>query len=147
MASTICVRMKLSDFINTDNETEIMEMINKTHADLRITIFLHLWYENDEIDAIDLKDFLLRWEDKLHFRTKVNTTSKVSPGEFIFYDIVPKGNNDNKKYLADLEKSLRFASDKEFKALLKDAKAYKDCKKTKQIEVERPSPRLTIKSR
>ena len=98
MASTICVRMKLSDFMNTDNETEIMEMINKTHADLRITIFLHLWYENDEIDAIDLKDFLLRWEDKLHFRTKVNTTSKVSPGEFIFYDIVPKGNNDNKKY-------------------------------------------------
>ena len=58
-----------------------------------------------------------------------------------------KINNDNKKYLADLEKSLRFASDKEFKALLKDAKAYKDCKKTKQIEVERPSPRLTIKSR
>ena len=42
MASTICVRMKLSDFINTDKETEIMEMINKTHADLRITIFLHL---------------------------------------------------------------------------------------------------------
>ena len=39
MASTICVRMKLSDFINTDKETEIMEMINKTHADLRITIF------------------------------------------------------------------------------------------------------------
>ena len=58
-----------------------------------------------------------------------------------------KINNDNKKYLADLEKSLRFASDKEFKTLLKDAKAYKDCKKTKQIEVERPSPRLTIKSR
>ena len=58
MASTICVRMKLSDFINTDKETEIMEMINKTHADLRITIFLHLWYENDEINAVHLKDFL-----------------------------------------------------------------------------------------
>ena len=98
MASTICVRMKLSDYINTDKETEIMEMINKTHADLRITIFLHLWYENDEINAVHLKDFLIRWEDKLHFRTKVKPNSEVTHGEFIFYDIVPNGNKDNKKY-------------------------------------------------
>ena len=69
----MCVRMKLSDFINTE-------------------------YENDEINPNDLKKFLLKWENKLHFRTKVTQNSKVHHGEFIFYDIVPKGVTDNKRY-------------------------------------------------
>ena len=77
MLSNIRVRMKLSDFINTDNEKEIMEMINKTHSDLSTTILLHLWYENDEISSTDLKDFLLRWENILHFRTIVKNNSNV----------------------------------------------------------------------
>ena len=99
MASTMCVRMKLSDFINTDNEKEVMEMINKTHIDLRTTILLHLWYENDDISTNDLKDFLIRWENKLHFRTKVRHDASVPPGEFIFYDIVPKDiNTHNERY-------------------------------------------------
>ena len=59
MLSNIRVRMKLSDFINTDKEEEVMQMINKTHIDLSTTILLHLWYENDEISPIDLKDFYL----------------------------------------------------------------------------------------
>tara|TARA_R100001377_G_C3125034_1_gene87306 strand:- start:26 stop:448 length:423 start_codon:yes stop_codon:yes gene_type:complete len=98
MASTMCVRMKLSDFINTDNEDGIMEMINKTHSDLRAIILLHLWYEDDEISPNDLKLFLLKWENKLHFRTKVTQNSEVHHGEFIFYDIVPKGVTNNKRY-------------------------------------------------
>ena len=85
------VRMKLSDFINTDNEVEIMEIINKTHKDLRAVIFLHLWYENDEINAVHLKDFLIRWEDKLHFKTVVKEGTNVTSDEFIFFDILPKG--------------------------------------------------------
>ena len=98
MLTNIRVRMKLSDFINTDNEKEIMEMINKTHNDLSTTILLHLWYENDEISSIDLKDFLLRWEDKLHFRTIVKNTSNVEQYEFVFFDIIPSSNTENKKY-------------------------------------------------
>ena len=90
--------MKLSDFINTDNEKEIMEMINKTHSDLSTTILLHLWYENDEISSIDLKDFLLRWEDKLHFRTVVKNTSNVEQYEFVFFDVIPISAPKNKKY-------------------------------------------------
>ena len=90
--------MKLSDFINTDNEKEIMEMINKTHNDLSTTILLHLWYENDEISSIDLKDFLLRWEDKLHFRTVIKNTSNVEQYEFVFFDIIPISVPKNKKY-------------------------------------------------
>ena len=98
MLSNIRVRMKLSDFINTDNEKEIMEMINKTHSDLSTTILLHLWYENDEISPIDLKDFLLRWDDKLHFRTVVKSTSHIEQYEFIFFDIIPVGAPKNDKY-------------------------------------------------
>ena len=98
MLSNIRVRMKLSDFINTDNEKEIMEMINKTHIDLSTTILLHLWYENDEISSIDLKDFLLRWEDKLHFRTVIKNTSNVEQYEFVFFDIIPISVPKNEKY-------------------------------------------------
>ena len=98
MLSNIRVRMKLSDFINTDNEKEIMEMINKTHSDLSTTILLHLWYENDEISSIDLKDFLLRWEDKLHFRTVIKNTSNVEQYEFVFFDIIPISVPKNEKY-------------------------------------------------
>ena len=89
MVSTMSVRMKLSDFINTDNEVEIMEIINKTHKDLRAVIFLHLWYNEGEIDTVDLRDFLVRWENKLFFKTKVKQDSDVPHGEFIFYDIIP----------------------------------------------------------
>ena len=94
----MCVRMKLSDFIDTDIESDVMEMMDKTHTDLKTTIFLNLWYENDEISSSNLKDFLIRWEDKLHFRTKVTQNSEVPHGEFIFYDIVPKGYKDNQRY-------------------------------------------------
>ena len=94
----MCVRMKLSDFIDTDIESDVMEMMDKTHTDLKTTIFLNLWYENDEISSGNLKDFLIRWEDKLHFRTKVTQNSEVPHGEFIFYDIVPKGYKDNQRY-------------------------------------------------
>ena len=98
MLSNIRVRMKLSDFINTDNEKEIMEMINKTHIDLSTTILLHLWYENDEISSIDLKDFLLRWENILHFRTIVKNNSNVEQYEFVFFDIIPISVPKNEKY-------------------------------------------------
>ena len=98
MLSNIRVRMKLSDFINTDNEKEIMEMINKPHSDLSTTILLHLWYENDEISSTDLKDFLLRWENILHFRTIVKNNSNVEQYEFVFFDIIPISVPKNEKY-------------------------------------------------
>jgi hypothetical protein len=57
-----------------------------------------LWYENDEISSTDLKEFLLRWEDKLHFRTVVKNTSNVEQYEFVFFDIIPISVFKNKKY-------------------------------------------------
>ena len=87
MQRTIRVRIKLSDFINTEHESSVMEMINTIHTDLSALILLHLWY--NEGDDIKLKDFLMKWEDKLHFKTVVKEGSHVTSDEFIFFDILP----------------------------------------------------------
>ena len=56
MTSKISLRLKLSDFINTEIESEIMEKIDKTHNDLNIAVLLYLWFEDGEIDTVDLKN-------------------------------------------------------------------------------------------
>jgi len=98
MLSKITVRLKLSDFINTDYEEPIMKMINKTHKDLRATILLHLWYENDELNPKDLNNFITRWEDILSFKTKIRHNAKLESDEFIFFDLIPSSAPSNSKY-------------------------------------------------
>ena len=81
------VRLKLSDFIDTEYEDGVMNSISKVHSDLQSLILLHLWY--DEGDNIKLKNFLMKWEDKLHFKTIVKEGTNVTSDEFIFFDILP----------------------------------------------------------
>ena len=50
------VRLKLSDFIDTEYEDDVMESITKVYSELQSLILLHLWY--DEGDNIKLKNFL-----------------------------------------------------------------------------------------
>jgi|TARA_B100001778_G_scaffold60308_1_gene46926 hypothetical protein len=88
MQRTMRVRIKLSDFIDTKYEDEILELISNVHTDLKSFILLHLWY--NEGDDIKLKDFLIRWEDKLHFKTIVKEGTDVTSDEFIFFDILPE---------------------------------------------------------
>jgi hypothetical protein len=87
MQRTMRVRIKLSDFIDTEYEDDVMNSISKVHSDLQSLILLHLWYK--EGDDIKLKDFLMRWEDKLHFKTIVKEGTNVTSDEFIFFDILP----------------------------------------------------------
>ncbi len=89
MLSKLSLRLKLSDFINTDAEEQIMNKINDVHNELHVTILLYLWFEEDEIVGTDLKDFLMRWEDKLTFKTVVKQGSEIKPNSFVFFDIVP----------------------------------------------------------
>ena len=89
MQRTIRVRLKLSDFIDQEHETVVMEKISSIHEDLKVLVLLHLLY--DEGDNVKLRDFLLRWEDKLHFRTVIKEGSDMSSDEFIFFDIIPEG--------------------------------------------------------
>ena len=87
MQRTMRVRLKLSDFIDTEYEDGVMNSISKVHSDLQSLILLHLWY--DEGDNIKLKNFLMKWEDKLHFKTIVKEGTNVTSDEFIFFDILP----------------------------------------------------------
>ena len=87
MQRTMRVRLKLSDFIDTEYEDDVMQSISKVYSELQSLILLHLWY--DEGDNIKLKNFLMKWEDKLHFKTIVKEGTNVTSDEFIFFDILP----------------------------------------------------------
>ena len=89
MMPKVSLRLKLSDFINTDIEQEVIEKINKVHNELQITVLLYLWFEESEINSKDLKEFLMKWEDKLSFKTVVKQGFYISTSEFIWFDIVP----------------------------------------------------------
>ena len=89
MTSKLSLRLKLSDFINTELESKIIEKINNIHNELHIAVMLYLWFDEDEINSTDLKKFLMRWETKLSFRTVVKQGSYIKPNDFIWFDIVP----------------------------------------------------------
>ena len=89
MMPKVSLRLKLSDFINTDIEQEVIKKINNVHNELHITVLLYLWFEEDEINSKDLKEFLMKWEDTLSFKTVVKSGHDISFSEFIWFDIVP----------------------------------------------------------
>ena len=89
MMPKVSLRLKLSDFINTDIEQEVIKKINNVHNELHITVLLYLWFEEDEINSKDLKEFLMKWEDTLSFKTVVKRGHDISFSEFIWFDIVP----------------------------------------------------------
>ena len=95
MLSKISLRVKLSDFINTDIEQEVMNKINDAHIELSVTVLLYLWFEEGELSNKDLKNFLMRWEDKLTFKTVVKQGHKLMLNDYIFFDIIPVGTPDN----------------------------------------------------
>ena len=95
MLSKISLRLKLSDFMNADIEETVMNKINQIHSELHVTVLLYLWFEEDEITSKNLKDFLMRWEDKLTFKTVVKQGHQLQFNDYIFFDIIPVGISDN----------------------------------------------------
>ena len=89
MMPKVSLRLKLSDFINSDIEEEVMKKINTVHSKLHTTVLLYLWFEEDEINSKDLKEFLMRWEDKLTFKTVVKQGFYINTSEFIWFDVIP----------------------------------------------------------
>ena len=89
MMPKVSLRLKLSDFINTDIEQEVMERINNIHSELHTTVLLYLWFVDDEISSKDLKKFLMKWEDKLTFKTVVKQGFYINTSEFIWFDVIP----------------------------------------------------------
>ena len=91
MTTKLSLRLKLTDFINTEIESKVMEKINDIHNELHIAVLLNLWFEDGEIKNKDLKEFLIRWEDKLSFKTIVKQGSNIKTNDFIWFDIIPSG--------------------------------------------------------
>ena len=89
MLSKVSLRLKLSDFINTDIEEKVMNIINHAHNELSVVVLLYLWFEESEIVSKDLKKFLIKWEDKLSFKTIIKQGHELKFNDFIWFDIVP----------------------------------------------------------
>ena len=83
------VRLKLSDFINTEYESTIMDKISEVHQKLKIPFSLKLWFDGD-IKAREIKTFLQKYEEGLEYKTIVSTTDKLKPNDFVWFDITPK---------------------------------------------------------
>ena len=90
MLQKIIVRMKLSDFINTDYEQTIMERYSEVSGKYNVASMLYLWFEED--DQVDnLKEFITRWENGLSLQTKIMNSSSLSHNDWLFFDIRPLG--------------------------------------------------------
>jgi len=90
MLQKIIVRMKLSDFINTDYEQVIMERYSEVSGKYNVASMLYLWFEED--DQVDnLKKFITRWENGLSLQTKIMNSSSLSHNDWLFFDIRPLG--------------------------------------------------------
>ena len=66
-----------------------MNIVNHAHTELNVTVLLYLWFEEGELSNKDLKEFLMRWEDKLSFKTVVKQGHQLQINDYIFFDIIP----------------------------------------------------------
>ena len=80
------LRMNLSHFINKPFEKDVINKLNEVHKD-SIKFYLILWYEEGSLKPKDLKDFMLKYESNLHFKTTMRVGDSLKPNEFIFFDL------------------------------------------------------------
>ena len=86
----INLRMKLADFINKPYEKEVIDKLDTIFKD-SIKFYLKLWYNDGELKVKDLKEFLLKYESGLHFKTNVKVGGELGINDFIWFDIIPPG--------------------------------------------------------
>ena len=79
------IRLKLSDFIETDLEDIIMSRIKSIEQKLSMKFVLYFWLYTD----INLKAFYDRWKDNLSIKTIIKNDNSLKANEFIFFDIAP----------------------------------------------------------
>jgi len=94
------LRLKLSDFLGTDYETEVLEKLRQINNKEYMPPFeIYLWYDrdNDKVDLSRLKDFIVDWESKGDFKSKTIIVPEFfdRPVDFIWYDIIPREVSDN----------------------------------------------------
>ena len=82
----INIRLKLSDFIDTDLEKTIMDRIKKIENDLHVKIILYFWIDDSNVN---IKSFYDRWKDSLSVKTVIKNGEDLKANEYIFFDIAP----------------------------------------------------------
>tara|TARA_B100000131_G_C17931477_1_gene538511 strand:- start:334 stop:762 length:429 start_codon:yes stop_codon:yes gene_type:complete len=81
----LSLRMNLADILN--NEEVIMEKLNEIHKN-SIHFFLKLWYEEERLKLERIKDFAIKNEERLHFKTSIKPDRTLGPNDFIWFDII-----------------------------------------------------------
>ena len=94
------LRLKLSDFLGTDYETEVLDKLREiNNLDFMPPFEIYLWYDrdNDKVDLSRLKDFIVKWEETGEFRSKTIIVPEFfdRPRDFIWYDIIPREVSDS----------------------------------------------------
>ena len=85
------VRMNLFHFLNKPHEKDIIDKLSEISDD-SIVFYLRLWYEDGYISTKDLKEFLLKYESSLHFKTNIKVGNDLKPNEFVWFNIVDNEN-------------------------------------------------------
>jgi len=81
----LSLRMNLADILK--NEEAIIEKLNEIHKD-SVHFFLKLWYEEERLKLEQIKDFAIKNEDRLHFKTSIKPDRTLSINDFIWFDII-----------------------------------------------------------
>ncbi len=94
------LRLKLSDFLGTDYETEVLDKLREiNNLDFMPPFEIYLWYDrdNDKVDLSRLKDFIVDWESKGDFKSRTIIVPEFfdRPVDFIWYDIIPREVSDS----------------------------------------------------
>ena len=94
------LRLKLSDFLGTDYETEVLDRLREiNNLDFMPPFEIYLWYDrdNDKVELNRLKDFIVDWESKGDFKSKTIIVPEFfdRPVDFIWFDIIPREVSDS----------------------------------------------------
>ena len=86
--------MNLSHFLNKSFEKSVIDKLESIHKD-SITYYLTLWYEDGSVKPDDIKNFLIKYEKHLHFKTNIKIGDNLKVNDFVWFDIIDS-NNANK---------------------------------------------------
>ena len=79
---TPILRLKLSDFLSTEYEADVLSKLHEINNLDYFTAFpVYLWYDrdNDKVDLSRLKDFIVKWEETGEFRKMYEFTVREKP--------------------------------------------------------------------
>ena len=88
------LRLKLSDFVNSELEEQVIDKINE--ANVHHSFKLQLWYNEDDLTPKDLKSFLEKYESLLKYKTTIKPNNEPNRAEFTWYNIVHDVDFDDK---------------------------------------------------